>query len=132
MCKEIEPSFGASFRIIDLDCLVVARRQILAIRRKTDTTDEAEHVREIVSPGIPVIEVAEEITNLSWSRVWTKLMSSTRLTLGLNAANQSLPSFFHSGGNAYGSKSSRNGEGALPLGPATKIQRISNRERGSF
>ena len=132
MRKEIEPSFGASFRIIDLGRLIAARCQILAIRRKADTTDDAEHVREIVSPGIPVIEVAEETTNLSWARVWTKLTSSTRLALGLNAANQSLPSFFNSGGNVDGSRSSRNREGAFPLGPATEIQRISNRERGSL
>jgi len=29
-----------------------------------------------------------------------------------------------------GSRSSRNREGVFPLGPATEIQRISNRERG--
>jgi len=66
--KETEPSLGASFRIIDLGRLIAACRQILAIRRKTNTTNDTKRGDSIVSSAIPVIE-EEETTNLSWARV---------------------------------------------------------------
>lgn len=54
--RETEPSFGASLGIIDLGRLIAARRQILAVRRETDATDNAEHAKWIVSPVIPATE----------------------------------------------------------------------------
>jgi len=39
--KGTEPCFGASLRVIDLGRLIAARRQILAIGRKPDTTNDA-------------------------------------------------------------------------------------------
>jgi len=49
-------------------------------------------------------------------------MSSTRLALGLNVANQSLPSFLNSGANVDRSRSSRNTGDVLLFGPATGVQ----------
>src|ERR1700733_7239664 len=46
-------------------------------------------------------------TYLSCINVCTKLTSRTLFTFGLNIANQSLPSFFNSGGTLCGSRSSR-------------------------
>jgi hypothetical protein len=51
---------------------------------------------------------AHERTHLSCMSVWTKLTSSTRLTLGLNTTHQSLPSFLSSGGTLCKSMSSGN------------------------
>jgi hypothetical protein len=56
--KETEPCFGASFRIIDLGRLIAARRQILAVCRETDTTNDT---KSTISPAIPVIDVAEGV-----------------------------------------------------------------------
>ena len=60
--KKTEPSFGPSFRIIDLSRLIAARCQILAVRRKTYTTNDTKDGKRIVNPGIPVIEVADGAT----------------------------------------------------------------------
>ena len=60
--KKSEPSFSASFRIIDLGRLIAARCQILAVRRKTYTTNDTKDGKRIVNPGIPVIEVADGAT----------------------------------------------------------------------
>ena len=67
MCvKKTEPSFSPSFRIIDLSRLIAARCQILAVRRKSHTTNDAKDGNCIVSPGIPVIEVADGVTPLTF------------------------------------------------------------------
>jgi len=71
-----------------------------------------------------------ETTNLLGAMVQTKLTSSTRLALGLNVANQSLPSSLNSGANVNLLRSSRNTGDVLLFGPATGVQQISNRECG--
>ena len=64
--KKTEPSFGPSFRIIDLSRLIAARCQILAVRRKTHTTNDTKDGKRIVSPGIPVIEVTDGVAPLTF------------------------------------------------------------------
>lgn len=43
--EETEPSFSASFRIVDLGRLIAACCQILAVRRKTHAADDTEDVK---------------------------------------------------------------------------------------
>ena len=54
-----EPNFGASLRIIDLGCLNTARRQIIAIDGKPNTSNNTRHRKRDVKSAIPVIAVAE-------------------------------------------------------------------------
>jgi len=60
--EETEPSFGSSFRIIDLGCPIASCRQIPAVRRKSNTPNVTKSRKHIVSPVIPVIDVTERMT----------------------------------------------------------------------
>jgi len=56
-----EPSFGASFRVVDVGCTIGSRCQVLSVRRKLNTTNNTKHGKHIVSLVIPVIEATERM-----------------------------------------------------------------------
>ena len=60
--EKAKPCFGAGFCIIDLGRLIAARCQILAVRRKADTTNDTKPGKQNVNSGIPVIEMTEQMT----------------------------------------------------------------------
>ena len=60
--ERTEPNFGTSSCIIDLGRVIASRRQVLSVRRKSNTSNSTKHGKHIVNLVTPVIEATERTT----------------------------------------------------------------------
>lgn len=106
MTRKSAPCLCTRLRVVYLRRAIAACRKILSVRGKPHAAHNADPQRPISTPYF-ALNMPSWKTYLSCWSVCTKLTSSTRFTFGLKTANQSLPSFFSSGGMLGKSTSSK-------------------------